>query len=51
VRLLAFSLLLISLACTSQTTKTANMEKALPAPDDRKDAHSYSNPEQIRVTT
>jgi len=39
VRLLAFSLLLISLACTSQTTKTANMEKALPAPDDRKDAH------------
>jgi len=26
------------------------MEKSPPAPDERKDLHSYSNPEQIRVT-
>ena len=39
---------LFSLACS--TTKTINMENIQPTLDERKDLHSYSNPEQIRVT-
>ncbi|MEO8130330.1 MAG: M1 family metallopeptidase [Bryobacteraceae bacterium] len=48
MRLFALLVLLLAASCT--TKQTNNMEKAQPAPDERKDLHSYSNPEQIRVT-